>query len=360
MFGRPVKIEIQVFPALNVVPGPLDSRLVQHLFYVTKIRMASLDELDRPSPIEELLDTVAQVVMPKKEFLSPNISSPSVGGPTIGGPTIGPTFGPTLRPSVPGVGSPGVGSPGVGSPGVGSPGVGSPGVGAPRQANNAGGPGSKTDAEAKAKDPSTRNKLIKAGVAAALIAGIIAAALASYLASAGAEIKFKRIVAEKTTVFGYTIGTPTKVGVTWSVKKVGSPGSLKSAVKITDTDDIEWHDSTIDTLDGTDVPVTKVKGDKEFVVDSKKSDSSTIDLTDKGYGVIKTSFESHVDQAVKDAGAGTADLLGDFLGGLMDIDFGALLMIGLGVLIVVLIGPIVFDLIKSMMSKSNNNGSGKS
>ena len=332
LFGRSVKLDIQVFPALNVVPGPLDSRLVQHLFYMTKIRMASLDELDQSSPIEEMLATVAQVVMPKKEFLTPSFSAPTISAPTISAP----------------------GAPGApGSPG--SPG--SPEGDGGKPPNNAGGPGSKTDAEAKAQSAAFRNKLIAAGVAAALIAGILAAALATYLASAGAEIKFKRIVAEKTTVFGYTIGTPTKVGVTWSVKKVGSPGSLESAVKVTDTDDIEWHDSTIDTLDGTDVRVKKVKGDKEFVVDSKKSDSSTIDLTDKGYGIIKTSFESHVDQAIQDAGAGAADLFGDFLGGLTDIDFGAWLMIGLGILIVVLIGPIVFDLIKTMMS--SNNGSGK-
>lgn len=309
--------------------------------------MASLDEIERLSPIEELLDTVAQVVMPKKEFL------PKIGGST---PNIGtPTFGPTLRPSIPGVGSPGVGSPGVGSPGAGS----SPEGGAPRQANNSGDPSSRADAEAKSKDPSTRNKLIAAGVAAAIVASILAVALSRYLASAGAEISFKRIVPEKTTLLGYTIGTPTKVGVTWSVKKPG-PGGLASNVKVLKDDDIEWHDSTIDTLDGTDVPVTKVKGDKEFVVESKKSDSSTIDLTDKGYGVIKTSFDAHVDQAVADAGAGTADLLGDFLGGLTDIDFGAWLMVGLGILLVVLVGPIVIDIIKGFTTKSNNRGSGNS
>ena len=310
--------------------------------------MASLDELEGSSSIKELLDTVAQVVMPNKEF-----SSPSLGGstPNISTPNIStPTFGPTLRPSVPGVGTPGVGTPGAGS---------SPEGGAPRQANNSGDPSSRADAEAKSKDPSTRNKLIAAGVAAAIVASILAVALSRYLASAGAEISFKRIVPEKTTLLGYTIGTPTKVGVTWSVKKPG-PGGLASNVKVLKDDDIEWHDSTIDTLDGTDVPVTKVKGDKEFVVESKKSDSSTIDLTDKGYGVIKTSFDAHVDQAVADAGAGTADLLGDFLGGLTDIDFGAWLIVGLGILLVVLVGPIVIDIIKGFTTKSNNRGSGNS
>jgi hypothetical protein len=205
-------------------------------------------------------------------------------------------------------------------------------------------------------DPSTRNKLIAAGVAAAAIAAILAAALASFVASAGAEIKFNRIVSEPNSTLplpGFLRGTPTKVDVTWSVRKV-KPGGIASAVKLLKTDSVEWHDSTIDTLDGKDITPTKVKDEKkEFVVESGKSDSSTIDLTDKGYGVIKTNFDAHVTQAVKDAGEGAGDVIGSVLDGLTGIGIGGFVMIILAIVFFVLVGPIILQLIGSMFTKSN-------
>jgi hypothetical protein len=148
-------------------------------------------------------------------------------------------------------------------------------------------------------------------------------------------------------------GTPTKVGVTWNVKSVKA-GGIASAVKVLKTDTIEWHDSTIDTLDGkNDVKPTKIKGDHEFVVESGKDDSSTIDLTDKGYGVISTSFDAHVDQAVVDAGAGTADLLGSFFEGLSGIGMGGFILIFIAIIVVVVVLPVVIPLLMPK-SKSNN------
>jgi hypothetical protein len=208
----------------------------------------------------------------------------------------------------------------------------------------------KADAEAKAMDPSTRNKLIAAGVAAAAVAAIIAAALASFIASNGAEINFKTIVPEPNSTLplpDFLQGTPTKVGVTWSVKSV-KPGGIKSAVRVLKDDTIEWHDSTIDTLDGTDVKPTRIKDEKkEFVVDSKKSDSSTINLTDKGYGVISTSFDAHVTQAVKDAGEGAGDILGSFMEGLSGVGIGGIIMIIVVVMILITVVPL-------LIPKSNN------
>jgi hypothetical protein len=200
-------------------------------------------------------------------------------------------------------------------------------------------------------DPSTRNKLIAAGVAAAVVAAILAAALASYVASAGAEINFKTIVSEPNSTLplpGFLRGTPTKVAVTWNVKSV-KPGGIASAVKVLKDDTIEWHDSTIDTLDGTDVSPTRIKDEqKEFVVDSKKSDSSTINLTDKGYGVIKTNFDAHVTQAVKDAGEGAGDVLGSFMEGLSGVGIGGIILIIVVVMILITVVPL-------LMPKSSNN-----
>ena len=194
-------------------------------------------------------------------------------------------------------------------------------------------------------DPSTRNKLIAAGVAAAVVAAILAAALASFIASAGAEINFKTIVSEKNSVDwvpDFLQGTPTKVAVTWNVKSV-KPGGIASAVKVLKTDTIEWHDSTIDTLDGQSaVQPTEIKDEKkEFVVESGKSDSSTINLTNKGYGVISTSFDAHVTQAVKDAGEGTGDILGSLLEGLSGVGLGGIVMIIVVVMILITVIPLL-------------------
>jgi hypothetical protein len=183
------------------------------------------------------------------------------------------------------------------------------------------------------------------------VAAILAAALASFIASAGAEINFNTIMPEPNSTLplpDFLQGTPTKVGVTWSVKSV-KPGGIKSAVKVLKDDTIEWHDSTIDTLDGTDVSPTRIKDEKkEFVVDSKKSDSSTINLTDKGYGVIKTSFDSHVTQAVKDAGEGAGDVLGSFMEGLSGVGIGGIILIIVVVMILITVVPL-------LIPKSNNN-----
>jgi hypothetical protein len=143
-------------------------------------------------------------------------------------------------------------------------------------------------------------------------------------------------------------GTPTKVGVTWSVKSV-KPGGIASAVKVLKTDTIEWHDSTIDTLDGQSaVQPTKIKDEKkEFVVESGKSDSSTINLTNKGYGVISTSFDAHVTQAVKDAGQATGNALGSFAEGLSGVGIGGFVLIGLAIFILFMVVPI-------LIPKSNN------
>jgi hypothetical protein len=95
---------------------------------------------------------------------------------------------------------------------------------------------------------------------------------------------------------------------------------------------------------------------KRQVVESGKSDSSTIDLTDKGYGVIKTTFDAHLDQAVKDAGEGAGNALGSVLDGLTGIGIGGFVMIILAIVFLVIVGPIIFELIGSMLTKKSNTG----
>ena len=323
--------------------------------------MASLDELEGPSPIQDFISQVIQTVNPKKEFNAPTVSAPNVSSPTVnpGGPTVDPNA-PTVDPNAPTVDPNAPAAPDPNAPAAPAPNASSPDANSPSSTNSTGGPDSRADADARAKDPSTRNKLIAAGVAAAAIAAIISAALASFVASAGAEIKFNRIVSEPNSTLPmprFFRGTPTKVDVTWSVRKV-KPGGIASAVKVLKTDQIEWHDSTIDTLDGKDISPTKIKDEKkEFVVESGKSDSSTIDLTDKGYGVIKTNFDAHLTQAVKDAGEGAGDVLGSVLEGVTGIGLGGFVMIILAIVFLVLVGPLLLQLIGSMMTKKSNTGS---
>jgi hypothetical protein len=319
--------------------------------------MASLDELEGPSPIQDFISQVIQTVAPKKEFSSPSApNAPDISAPDVNAPS-GPSAPDANAPSAPDANAPA--APNANSPTVDPNAPAAPNANSPSSTNSTGGPDSRADAEARAKDPSTRNKLIAAGVAAAAIVAIIAAALASFIASAGAEIKFNRIVSEPNSTLplpSFLRGTPTKVDVTWSVRKV-KPGGIASAVKLLKTDSVEWHDSTIDTLDGHDVTPTKVKDEKkEFVVESGKSDSSTIDLTDKGYGVIKTTFDAHLDQAVKDAGEGAGNALGSVLDGLTGIGIGGFVMIILAIVFLVIVGPIIFELIGSMLTKKSNTG----
>jgi hypothetical protein len=160
------------------------------------------------------------------------------------------------------------------------------------------------------------------------------------MASAGATITFKTIKTEK-GIMPTWVTKPTKVATTWKVKSVGSPGSLASAVKVCKGDGIEWHDSTIDTLDGQSPEVLKIKDAKEFVVDSASDDSSGIDIKDKGYGVISTSFDAHLAQNIKDAGEGAADLFGDSLDFLKDIGITGFIFVFVIIIIILVVPTII-------------------
>ena len=149
--------------------------------------------------------------------------------------------------------------------------------------------------------------------------------------------------------------TPTKVSVTWEVQSVGHPGGIASNVRVLKTDDIEWHDSTVGTLDGTSPSPTKIKGDREFVVESGLEDSSEIDVSNTGYGIIHTSFDDQLDAAVQDAASGIGDLASSLFEGLTGLGIGTILVIVFAVIILFIGAPIIFDIIKSSFSSSKNN-----
>lgn len=147
-----------------------------------------------------------------------------------------------------------------------------------------------------------------AGIGAAAIAGLTVAALASFVASDGATIKFKRITQNKDWFSG------SQLEVTWELVEVGkddlgTPG-IPSAVQVCEGDEIEWSGTDLPKLDGQMVKVVKVKDDNVFIVESNMDDASTVDLTDKGQGIIHTDYESQLDAAASAATGGVGDALG--------------------------------------------------
>ena len=344
--------------------------------------MTSIDEIDKPSPIQHAITQIIQTLAPRKEFATPGggISSTPGGGPTPGG------GGPTIDGGSPGGGSPDGGSPGGGSPDGGSPpppSGGSPAAtpgstpaapaasatpstkadGTP-EGVDLGTPQSKTGGtpETRAQEAQTKadkaqsadnmKKWAAAGIPAAVLVAIIATALAKFLASDGAKVRFKTIKGEGDSpnfVPSFLQGTPTQVAVVWEVESVGHPGGIKSAVRILKDDEIEWYDSSLTQLDGKkNIKPTKIKGDHEFKVESGTSDSSKIDIKDKGYGIIRTSFDDQLNQTVKDTVAGTADILKNAASGLGDLGIG-------GIIFIIAIIALVMFVLPMLMPKSNSS-----
>ena len=350
--------------------------------------MTSIDELDKPSPIQHAITQLIQTLAPRKEFVVG--STPGGGGPTVDG------GGPTIDGGSPDGGSPDGGSPDGGSPDGASPAT--PEGGSPPPPSGAspaapaatpaapaassssstadgkpadvdiGPPQSKTGGtpETRAQEAQTKadkaqsadnmKKWVAAGIAAAVVVAIIATALAKFLASDGAKVRFKTIKGEGDSpnfVPSFLQGTPTQVAVVWEVESVGHPGGIKSAVRILKDDELEWHDSSLTQLDGKNIKPTKIKGDHEFKVESGTSDSSKIDLKDKGYAIIRTSFDDQLNQTVKDTVAGTADILKNAASGLFDLGIGGIIFIIAIIALVMFVLPLVMDTFKKQSNSSN-------
>ena len=346
--------------------------------------MKSLEEIDRPLPIHDFMTQVMRTINPKKEFATPGGtgSSPGSGTPDGGG-TPGSGGSPDASGPSPGGSSPDANTPPPPPPS--SPGAPASSPAAPASSPAApasspaapassptgkpeldlGPPQSKTDGtpeqraqEARekaeqARNPDNMKKWIAAGFLLAAIAAILAATLAHFLASDGAEIRLVTIKGDSDTPYVPTIftGNPTQVACVWEVRKVGHPGGIKSSVRVTDKDELEWHDSTLAELDGkNDVKPTKIKGDHEFRVESGLSNSSDIDIKDQGWVKIHTSFENQLDQTVANVAEGAGDFLSNLLKGLTGLGIGTIVFIAVCVLVVMFILPLLVDLTKSNSS----------
>jgi len=340
--------------------------------------MASLDQIYHPPVLSEFITRVVQVAVPKKEFAGrPGGGGDSGGGDSGGGDSGGGDTGGGDT----GGGDTGGGDSGGGDSGGGDSGGGDTGGGDSGGGDTGGGDGgikTSPDGSRQGKDDGTQESraadakkradeansddnmkaLAALGIGLTVATALIATSLANFLASDGAKIKFTRIVTEKDTpgfVPSFFSSTPTKVGVTWEVQSVGHPGGIPGNVRILKTDEIEWHDSTVGSLDGTSPSPTKIKGEHEFVVESGLPDSSTVDVSNTGYGIIHTSFDDQLDASVQDAASGLGDLAGNLFEGLTGMGIGTIIFVILAVVLLVVVGPIIFDMIKSSKSKSTNN-----
>ena len=193
-------------------------------------------------------------------------------------------------------------------------------------------------------------------VAAVAVAAVLGKALDEYLASDGAEINFIHIKTKggiSTLIF-----TPKEVDVEWTGKKVGpkaGPAAKTSSIVLCVTDSVEFHNSTlvkVEEVSGGVNPTSVDDQKSKFAVDTLTGDSSGIDLTNTGYGVIHTNYDAHVASVVARAATGFGRAAGsaakDFLSAFGGI--GGVLIAVFGVIIAFMI----ITGIMGMMKKSNS------
>jgi hypothetical protein len=199
-----------------------------------------------------------------------------------------------------------------------------------------------------------RRGVVSGAITAIIIVGIYVKALAMLIASNGAEINFNTIKTKPVTALGFTVPfvTPDEVNVTWTARKVGSPGGILSAVRTPPGCSIEFHDSDLpevekynDTSQKGAIPTEIKDPAKEFSVDVG-DDSRDIDKKNKGWGKIHTTFEQCVDQAARDTGHFFASAFPGLPNGLPDASsiINGILAIGLIIAIVAIMGPIIIGL----------------
>jgi len=194
-------------------------------------------------------------------------------------------------------------------------------------------------------------------VAAVAVAAVLGKALDEYLASDGAEINFIHIKTKggiSTLIF-----TPKEVDVEWTGKKVGpkaGPAAKTSSIVLCVTDSVEFHNSTlvkVEEVSGGVNPTSVDDQKSKFAVDTLTGDSSGIDLTNTGYGVIHTNYDAHVASVVARAATGFGRAAGstakDFLGA-----FGGFGDVFIGVFGIIIAFMLITGLM-SLMSKSGNH-----
>jgi hypothetical protein len=329
--------------------------------------LSSIDE-DSSTPIKEMMETVADVIMPRTENLVRRRATPSRSG---GGSTPSRSGGAPSGPARP---TPGAGTkrpdPVTAAPAKPKPGQ-KTDIGTPQKKTKAETPEEKAarkkDAEDKAnasKSPPNMAALAALGITATAATALIAASLAAFVASDGAHIKFVSITGEKKTsdavpsalanIVQSVAPTVTTLEVTWELLEVGNPGGIASAVKIIKDDLIEWKNTGLEKLDGTDVKVVRIKSDNVFIVESKLTDSSQINLVDTGDGYIHTSYDDQLNQSVGEAAGGLADIANKVTGGLAG-KIGTIIGIVIGVILFLVIGGLILKFMNSKKAAAASN-----
>jgi hypothetical protein len=194
-------------------------------------------------------------------------------------------------------------------------------------------------------------------VAGVAVAAVLGKALDEYLASDGAEINFIHIKTKggiSTLVF-----TPKEVDVDWTGKKVGpkaGPAAKTSSIVLCATDAIEFHNSTLVKVEEVSSGVNPTSVDdrkSKFAVDTLTGDSSGIDLSNTGYGVVHTNFDAHVASVLARAATGFGRAAGstvkDFFGA-----FGGIGGVFIGVFGIIIAFMLITGLM-SLMSKSDTH-----
>jgi hypothetical protein len=331
---------------------------------------SSIDE-DSSTPIKEMMETVADVIMPRVEN-RPRRGGGSTPSRSGGGSSRTPSSTGRTPPSTPSRSTPGGSTPSTAAPTKPKPGQ-KTDIGTPQKKDKATTPADKAARAKAAKDKAdaagkagNMAGLAALGITAAAATALIAAALASFVASDGAHIKFVSITGEKKTsdavpsalanIVQSVAPTVTTLEVTWELLEVGNPGGIASAVKIIEDDLIEWKNTGLEKLDGTDVKVVRIKSDNVFIVESKLTDSSQINLVDTGDGYIHTSYDDQLNQSVDEAAGGLADLANKATGGLAG-KIGTIIAIVIGVILVVVIVGLILKFMNSKKAAAASNTS---
>lgn len=169
----------------------------------------------------------------------------------------------------------------------------------------------------KMRDPSTIAALAGLGLTAAMVTKIGVEALNDYMASDGASFSISSI-----TPHGFApewipdwdwlkklFPKPTKLKISYNVTATGienNPAILvpdvfatKNNVKVLDKDTVDISGTGIAGIDKSGVPVLSAPIDGGyFIIDSGMKDSSNVNVSNLGTGIIHTDMDDHVGDAI--------------------------------------------------------------
>ena len=177
------------------------------------------------------------------------------------------------------------------------------------------------------------------GITLAVAVKIGALSLNKFLATDGAKIKFDSVRPSLAVLPSWVPGAiqrwllkilpkPKNIIVYYTVTATGNPSNIllkKSDVNLLKNDTVTFNGTGLGTLDGTQVLVVKVPAQGSFIVSSGLNDSSNVYLTNKGTGVINTSYDdqmaSEINKTASDFLSVTSKIFGGFTDNISTIIF---------------------------------------